>query len=61
MMAKLLKDSSRDGKAGEIVEVSPDRMAFLLSIEAAEPVKPARGAGRKAGTNNRQKRRDKTA
>ena len=58
MMAKLLKDSSRDGKAGEIVEVSPDRMAFLLSIEAAEPVKPAKGAGRKAGKTI--KRRDKT-
>lgn len=39
MKARLLKDSSKDGKAGEIVEVSPDRMAFLLSIEAAEPVK----------------------
>ena len=39
MKARLLKDSSKDGKAGEIIEVSPDRMAFLLSIEAAEPVK----------------------
>ena len=41
MKVKLLRDSRKDGKAGEIVEVSPERMAFLLSIEAAETVKEA--------------------
>ena len=50
MKVKLLADG-RDGKAGETVEVSPERSAFLLSIEAAvtvnageqaeEPVKEA--------------------
>ena len=42
MKAKLLRDSKREGKAGEIVEVSPERLAFLYSIEAAIPVKEAR-------------------
>ena len=34
MKVKLLRDS-REGKTGETVEVSPERLAFLLSIEAA--------------------------
>lgn len=41
MKIRLLRDSRREGKAGEIVEVSPERLAFLMSIEAAEPVKEA--------------------
>lgn len=41
MKVKLLKRNRIDGEAGEIVEVSPDRAAFLFSVEAAEPVKEA--------------------
>ena len=41
MKVKLLKDSRREGKAGEIVEVSPERFAHLFSIEAAEAVTDA--------------------
>ena len=38
-MKMLLTRSNRiDGKAGEIVEVSPDRAAFLLEYGLAEPV-----------------------
>ena len=32
----------KEGEAGEIVEVSPDRADFFLTVEAAEPVKEAR-------------------
>ena len=32
----------KEGEAGEIVEVSPDRAYFFLTVEAAEPVKEAR-------------------
>ena len=42
MKVKLLQDSRREGKAGEIVEVSPERFAFLTSLEFAEPVTEAR-------------------
>ena len=42
MKVKLLQDSRREGKAGEIVEVSPERFAFLTSIEIAVPVTEAR-------------------
>ena len=38
MKVKLLKQNRIDGKAGEIVEVSPDRAAFLLGFNLAEPV-----------------------
>lgn len=38
-MKVLLTQRNRiDGEAGEIVEVSPDRAAFLFSVDAAEPV-----------------------
>ena len=42
MKVKLLQDSRREGKAGEIVEVSPERFAHLLSIGFAEAVTEAR-------------------
>ena len=38
MKVKLLRDNRIDGKAGEIVEVSPDRAAFLFEFNMAEPV-----------------------
>lgn len=38
MKLRLLADNRIDGRAGEIVEVSPDRAAFLLEVRAAEPV-----------------------
>ena len=42
MKVKLLQDSRREGNAGEIVEVSPERFAHLLSIGFAEAVTEAR-------------------
>lgn len=46
-MKLILTRSNRiDGKAGDIVEVSPERAAFLLSIDAAVP---AGKAGEQAG------------
>lgn len=42
MKVKLLIGQRVDGRAGEIVEVSPDRAAFLLDCGAAEQVKEAR-------------------
>lgn len=42
MKIRLLKRQRIDGEAGDIVEVSPDRAAFLFSAEAAEPVTEAR-------------------
>ena len=38
MKVKLLQDSRREGKAGEIVEVSPARAEFLLRYGMADPV-----------------------
>jgi len=38
MKVKLLRNNRIDGKAGEIVEVSPDRAAFLIGFSMAEPV-----------------------
>jgi len=35
---KLTVRNKIDGESGEIVEVSPDRAAFLFSVNAAEPV-----------------------
>ena len=37
MKVKLLRQNRIDGKAGEIVEVSPARAAFLFSMKLAEP------------------------
>jgi ribosomal protein L9 len=42
MKVRLLRQNRIDGKAGEIVEVSPDRAEFLFQAEAAEPVTEAR-------------------
>ena len=36
MKVKLLK-RQKEGEAGEIVEVSPDRADFFFSVEVAEP------------------------
>ena len=38
MKVRLLRQNRIDGKAGEIVEVSPARAAFLFSVHLAEPV-----------------------
>ena len=38
MKVKLLKQNRIDGKAGDIVEVTPARAAFLLKMGLAEPV-----------------------
>ena len=38
MKLKLLRQVKGSGKAGEIVEVSPDRAQFLLEFKLAEPV-----------------------
>ena len=38
MKVKLLRQNRIDGKAGEIVEVSPARAAFLIRFGLAEPV-----------------------
>lgn len=38
MKLKLTRDNRIDGKAGDIVEVSPDRARFLLEFGMAEPV-----------------------
>lgn len=36
---RLLRQNRIDGNAGEIVTVSPERAAFLLGLNLAEPVK----------------------
>lgn len=38
MKVLLTKRNRIDGESGEIVEVSPDRAAFLISVNAADPV-----------------------
>ena len=38
MKVRLLRQNRIDGNAGDIVEVSPDRAAFLLEFKLAEPV-----------------------
>ena len=38
MKVKLTRSNKIDGKAGETVEVSPARAAFLLRYHLAEPV-----------------------
>ena len=42
MKVRLLVRQKGNGEAGEIVEVSQDRAAFLFSVEAAEPVTDVR-------------------
>jgi ribosomal protein L9 len=37
MKVRLTRQNRIDGKAGEIVEVSPARAAFLLEMKLAEP------------------------
>ena len=37
MKVKLLRQNRIDGNAGEIVEVSPARAAFLFEMKLAEP------------------------
>ena len=38
MKLRLTRQNRIDGKAGDIVEVSPARAAFLLEMNLAEPV-----------------------
>ena len=38
MKLRLTRQNRIDGKAGDIVEVSPDRATFLLQFGLAEPV-----------------------
>ena len=38
MKVRLTRQNKIDGKAGDIVEVSPARAAFLLQMRLAEPV-----------------------
>ena len=38
MKVRLLKQNRIDGRAGDIVEVSPDRARFLFEFNLAEPV-----------------------
>ena len=38
MKVRLTRQNRIDGKAGDIVEVSPARAAFLLEMKLAEPV-----------------------
>lgn len=38
MKVKLLRQNKIDGNAGDIVEVSPERAAFLFDFNLAEPV-----------------------
>ena len=43
MKVRLLKTARITMNAGEIVEVSPDQAAFLLSVGSAEIVTPGQG------------------
>ena len=38
MKVRLLRQNKIDGNAGDIVEVSPERAAFLFDFNLAEPV-----------------------
>ena len=67
MKVRLLR-RQKEGEAGEIVEVSPDRAYFFLTVEAAEPVKEAREqaekpekAEEKAEAPKAEKKQPKTA
>lgn len=51
MKLRLTVRNRIDGEAGEIVEVSPDRAAFLLSVEAAVPVEEEREQTKKQEPN----------
>ena len=59
MKVKLLKRNRIDGEAGEIVEVSPDRAAFLFSVEAAEQVKEAGEQAKKPEPQAQKKTNEK--
>lgn len=52
---RLLRQNRIDGKAGEIVEVSPARAAFLFSVKLAEPAE----TGEQAETGKKQTRKTK--
>jgi hypothetical protein len=60
MKVKLLK-RQKEGEAGEIVEVSPDRAEFFFSVEVAEPVKEAREQAVKPEPKTESKAVKKTA
>ena len=60
MKVKLLK-RQKEGEAGEIVEVSPDRADFFFSVEVAEPVKEARERAEKPEPKAEPKAVKKTA
>lgn len=60
MKVKLLK-RQKEGEAGEIVEVSPDRADFFFSVEVAEPVKEAREQAAKPEPKAEPKAVKKTA
>ena len=51
MKLRLIRAARIRHEAGEIVEVSPERLAHLVSIEAAEPVKEAREQAEKPEPN----------
>ena len=62
MKVKLLRDARIKRKAGEIVEVSPDDFAFLVSVGSAIEVKDAAPAEKavkaiKAETPERKSRK----
>lgn len=42
MKVKLVKDSRPYGRTGEMIDVSPELLEFLLDIGMAEPVEEAR-------------------
>lgn len=57
MKVRLLKTARITHDAGEIVEVSPDQAAFLLSVGSAEPVVAAtREKPEKATTKTTRKK-----
>ena len=42
MKVKLMKDSRPYGRTGEMIDVSPELLEFLLDLGLAEPVEVAR-------------------
>ena len=61
MKVKLLKANRIDGRAGDIVEVSPARAAFLFRLNMAEPAaireqieKPEKKAAAKRTTRTKK-------
>ena len=55
MRVRLLRAARVTHKAGEIVEVSPDQAAFLISIGSAEPVAERREMPEAAKKTTRKK------